>query len=440
MIEEKTAAQYLIRHHNVSVEKDATKYLMSLGVPEHYAKIWGQSGGKRQATLWTATGLSPRLPAQKDAAEAQKLQNEYAYEGPAYEKAPETGVFPHTESEILPQLFLWEVHRRIAEQRTIVAWCLNSAGGLTESEISDALRALIREVIREAENQGACVVKAACMPQDHILRHIVETEEFTQLADPLHAFSAAAKQAGRILPTGWIRPCQGLSIDECGISIAPPYERQQSDFTCGPASLIMALNSEEFLGTATATTSDHFADTYRDGGFAAEMKIWRQATYTYGSDHYGLTAVAASLGVPVLVKSSAPGPLIGCEAPHTMVDTFLRQKIYDDHRKIALEAGAQEYIGPLGCTDMSDALREGKRVILLVDLQPLNGEDVPHWILVWHEIPDFYFIHDSWCDENEGELWVETAYMPVAARKLWDECASWSEKPGSNRERAMIIL
>ena len=90
----------------------------------------------------------------------------------------------------------------------------------------------------------------------------------------------------------------------------------------------------------------------------------------------------------------------------------------------------------LSVEDITSALDADKQVIALVDLAPLNGEDTPHWLLIWGRIGDFLLIHDPWYDEEFGETWVETYVQPLHTRDLW-EAAQWAD---GTHERALLTV
>ena len=96
----------------------------------------------------------------------------------------------------------------------------------------------------------------------------------------------------------------------------------------------------------------------------------------------------------------------------------------------------RDRIGPASLEDLRGALASGKRAIMLVDLENLNGEPTPHWVYVWGIVGDCALVHDPWNDEQFGETWVETWAEALTLEQLW-ESAQWEE---TTRARACILV
>ena len=98
--------------------------------------------------------------------------------------------------------------------------------------------------------------------------------------------------------------------------------------------------------------------------------------------------------------------------------------------------GVRDRIGDWGLSELRAALEQGNGVIVLVDLEDLNGEQTPHWVYVWGIMGEHALIHDPWNDEQFGETWVETWLEAITLEQLW-ESAQWVEE---ERARACIIV
>lgn len=95
-------------------------------------------------------------------------------------------------------------------------------------------------------------------------------------------------------------------------------------------------------------------------------------------------------------------------------------------------------IGDFGLDDLDAALDEGRSVVLLVDLERLNAEPVPHWIVVWGRADSRYLVHDPWSDEDFGETWLETSVLPIEREDLW-AIAAWSEDESGPHRAALLV-
>ena len=169
--------------------------------------------------------------------------------------------------------------------------------------------------------------------------------------------------------------------------------------------------------------------------FVNELDLWRQATYSGGVGHFGLASALADHGAQVEVLATTSEPIVGISKT-TMLGKRARVALHCEHVTRANELGVTSQVRELSVEDITSALDADKQVIALVDLAPLNGEDTPHWLLIWGRIGDFLLIHDPWYDEEFGETWVETYVQPLHTRDLW-EAAQWAD---GTHERALLTV
>ena len=204
----------------------------------------------------------------------------------------------------------------------------------------------------------------------------------------------------------------------------PAYVRQKTDFTCGPASALMAL--AHMSGCTPAEVSHGLRD---------EMELWRESTYSLGVGPYGLAAALARRGQSVEVIVSHEGPIVGLTRAHA-ASPAARRAIHRQHMDEAAALGVQNHIGAWSLSELRAALEQANGVIVLVDLEDLNGEQTPHWVYVWGIVGEHALIHDPWNDEQFGETWVETWVEAITLEQLW-ESAQWEEEESA---RAFIVV
>ena len=132
---------------------------------------------------------------------------------------------------------------------------------------------------------------------------------------------------------------------------------------------------------------------------------------------------------------SHEGPLVGLTRAHA-ASPAARRAIHRQHVDEARALGVRDRIGTWDLSDLRAAVQQGNGVIVLVDLEDLNGEQTPHWIYVWGIVGEYVLIHDPWNDEQFGETWVETWLEVITLEQLW-ESAQWEEE---ERARAFIIV
>lgn len=390
-----------VTHYRMHLGEGMVQVLTELGVSAGEARRWGVISGIQEATLYVAVFNADTDP-----------------EASASVKTPRENDAGEKSVGASRRVFLWEVHRPLTSQRRIAGWV--SSPSVDDNEAISALTYLVQLVIDEAQERGALLVKAETHADD-VLALVLSDLSFQELIRRDGAVSPEAPQEFHFEDMcGWVLQLSGEWLSDAD---TPAYERQKTDFTCGPTAGLMALNAYGF---------------HQQLGCAAEVDMWREATYFGGSGHYGLALSIARRGLTVEVLADTAGPVLGIAGPHALIPYPQRYALYEEHRTRALEAGVSERIGDFSTRDIDKALDEKRMVILLVDLHKLNGETVPHWILVWRRVADTYLVHDPWSDEAYGESWVETHSMAISADALWD-IAQWEEISGEAHRAALIL-
>ena len=144
----------------------------------------------------------------------------------------------------------------------------------------------------------------------------------------------------------------------------PALRRQSTDFTCGPCSLLMALDRA-------------------DAPLHEELDIWRQANILHqgrgnaGTGPAGLARVARRFGWSATIWQRPPGPvmLASIRNPDSRAHSAALQR--EDMRR-AEEEGVSFHASALRGQDLRAALDQGARALVLV-----SGGHVSHWIMVY---------------------------------------------------------
>lgn len=144
----------------------------------------------------------------------------------------------------------------------------------------------------------------------------------------------------------------------------PGFRRQQTDYTCGPCSLLMALDRA-------------------DAPLTEELDIWRQANILHqgrgnaGTGPAGLARVARRQGWSASVWQRPPGPvmLASIRNPEHRAHSAALQ---NEDRRRAEEEGVSFHTHAMRGTDLRAALDKGSRALVLV-----SGGHVSHWIMVY---------------------------------------------------------
>lgn len=381
--------------------------LVERGVPAQIAADWGRAGGKRVGGLW-------RLCAES-AGQSSSGQTPVGLNPVGSESA---------EAPADPVMFLWTVRRVVSSHFTIAGWTLaDGAAALDLDVVKSILSGLVDTVIQGALGVEAPAVKAVSTSGDEVFAAVLQEAGFIAMPRPEFAATPEQLLAGETPVLGWMKVLSKDAFLLEAFAEAPKYERQQTDFTCGPTTALMAMDG---------------GGLYLKSGVEEQMRMWRDATYTFGCGHAGVAMLMATRGFETSVRATVDGPVVGLKAPHAMVTAEIRRAIYDGHKDASVTAGATYAVGEVTEDFLDSELTAGKRVAVLVDLKELNGEDVPHWVLLWGMGQDDYIIHDPWYDGEFGETWVETSTQFIP-KDIFVHVAAWAESDGSPHQAAVSV-
>lgn len=313
---------------------------------------------------------------------------------------------------------VWEVHRELSAHMRIAGWTLLDTDQVVcDAEQARRVREIILELCDEMCSRRFPLMKADSWADEGIFVDALRSIGFEQVT--INGNPHPIENDRDYSHSGWLLWNPDF-VRESANLVVPAYEHQKTEFTCGPASALMTLGEIE-------------GDPHTD--FVNELDLWRKATYSGGVGHFGLASALADRGAQVEVLASTLEPIVGISKT-TMLGKRARVALHCEHMTRACELGVTSQVRELSLEDITSALDAGKHVIALVDLAPLNGEDTPHWLLIWGRIGDFFLIHDPWYDEEFGETWVETYVQPLHTRDLW-EAAQWAD---GTHERALLTV
>lgn len=150
-----------------------------------------------------------------------------------------------------------------------------------------------------------------------------------------------------------------------------PFYGQRYEFTCGPASLMMAMNYFDKIRLSREL----------------EMDIWREANMaeSYGTSRYGLAFSALTRGFKVKIYANITGPgfvrkiesLIG-KVNYPALSLFLNER-----KTRCLNLGAREFrVSKVTEEILRRELISGTIPVVLSNAEYFNAEDIPHWIAV----------------------------------------------------------
>jgi hypothetical protein len=188
-----------------------------------------------------------------------------------------------------------------------------------------------------------------------------------------------------------------------------PFYRQHFDFTCGPASLMMAMK---------------YFDKRVELSRNLEMDIWREASMieAYGASRYGLAFSAAIRGFGARIISNLRSfGFVGKLEPRVEgVNMSMLRFFFREREKRCKELGVEEVRCGITPATVTRELASLHVPIVLTDGRQLIGEDVPHWVVVTgHDKRNFYINNPL---SNSADDAVDVDRMEKVMAFRGDQC------------------
>lgn len=205
-----------------------------------------------------------------------------------------------------------------------------------------------------------------------------------------------------------------------------PWYQQTTEFTCGPAALLMAMAA---LDSNTELSQSH------------ELALWREGTTIFmtsghgGCHPFGLALAANKRGFTseVIVNTSEPLFLDG---------------VRSDNKKSVLATVHQQFVEGIAAanisvtqkdvelTDIENWLNQGFSVLLLISTYRFDGKKSPHWVCVTHLDAHCVYVHDPFCEPGkDNQLAIDCQYVPIA-RSDFSKMSAF----GSQRLRTAVAI
>lgn len=204
-----------------------------------------------------------------------------------------------------------------------------------------------------------------------------------------------------------------------------PYYQQTTDFTCGPASLIMAMQALD-----ESITPDR----------SLELQLWREATTIYMTSGHG--------------GCSPPGLALAAWRRHFKVEVWLNSKgplfldgVRSEKKKTVMSLVHEDFIEQIKKTDivlhyeemnlsqLDDCLDKGGIPLVLISSYHFTRSKAPHWVVVSGADETFIYIHDPDEDVDSYRTRTDNLYLPIA-REVFNKAFRFGQ---SGLRTAVII-
>jgi len=204
-----------------------------------------------------------------------------------------------------------------------------------------------------------------------------------------------------------------------------PFYAQTLEFTCGPASLMMAMKALNRKMRLDRTL---------------ELRLWREATSIFmtsghgGCSPYGLALSAYQRGydVTLYVRND----------PEMFVES-----VRNEEKREVIRIVQQDFIREIGRSDikmcdrqlasdeMEELFRAGAIPIVLISSYRLTGDKSPHWVVVTGFDERFIYINEPYIDVEEGETETTCIGIPIP-RSEFERMTRY----GKSRQFAALLI
>ncbi|SDI49396.1 GNAT family N-acetyltransferase/peptidase C39 family protein [Pseudomonas panipatensis] len=202
-----------------------------------------------------------------------------------------------------------------------------------------------------------------------------------------------------------------------------PYYRQTTDFTCGPACLLMAM----------ATLHPGRPLERRE-----ELRLWREATTIYmtaghgGCSPQGLALAAWRRGFRVRLALSEDGPLF-LDGVRSEDKREVMRLVHEDFSAELSESDVEPLL--VSQLDIAGALEAGGLPLVLISSYRLTRSKAPHWVVVTDCDQDFIYLHDPDVDHSQHRQPLDCQHIPVSHAEF-DKMSRF----GRSKLRAAVVL
>ena len=200
--------------------------------------------------------------------------------------------------------------------------------------------------------------------------------------------------------------------------------RQTTPFTCGPASLMMAM---------------HGLDQQYLPSREEEINLWREATTIFmtsghgGCHPIGLALAAHRRGFVAEVWLNQQGPLF-VDSVRDANKKQVIELVDDAFRREARQAGITIHAANISQVDLIAAFDAGALPLVLISTFALDRKKAPHWVVMSGHDHLCLYLHDPDPDDaRQSEL--DCQFIPIA-RQDFERMSCF----GKNRLRTAVML
>jgi ribosomal-protein-alanine acetyltransferase len=204
-----------------------------------------------------------------------------------------------------------------------------------------------------------------------------------------------------------------------------PYYQQTLDFTCGPATLMMAMKALE-----PKLELDR----------KLELRLWRESTTIYmtsghgGCGPYGMALAAYRHGFDVEVYVNEEGVMF-IDSVRNQDKKEVMRLVQEDFMETLQALPVDIHYGALDVAGLQKKFNEGGIPIVLISSYRIYHEKFPHWVVVTGFDEKYIYAHDSYIDSKGDKTELDTIDMPILKADF-----ELMARYGKAGQRAVLIL
>ncbi len=202
-----------------------------------------------------------------------------------------------------------------------------------------------------------------------------------------------------------------------------PYYHQTTEFTCGPACLLMAMGA---------------LDGSIPGNHQDELRLWREASSVHmpgghgGCGAHGLALAAWRRGYQVRLHLSHQGPLFLDEVRNAGKREVILQA-HEDFCSALQNTDIEQHLSDE--LDVAPLLEAGGQPLVLVDGHRRSRSRAPHWVLVTDYDRAFIYLHDPNAERSLQRRPQDCQHVPVTHQEF-----ERISRFGRAKQRAAVVL
>ncbi|MGH7658050.1 MAG: GNAT family N-acetyltransferase/peptidase C39 family protein, partial [Gemmatimonadales bacterium] len=243
-------------------------------------------------------------------------------------------------------------------------------------------RRLLKSAEEAARTAGAAVMRLEVRPDNTEAIRLYEEAGYRAFGRFLDFYEDRSEA---------LRFEKDLEPELAGAGRIIPFYGQTTDFTCGPAALLMAMSA---------------LDESIKPSRRLELRLWRESTTIFmtaghgGCGPFGLALAAHGRGFRVRIFVSDLEPLF-LDTVRSARKKEVMRLVQEDFRAEVAETDITVTHRGLGLPDLTRALSEGGVPLVLVSAYRMYEQRVPHWLVILGVDERFVHAHDPWFGVEE---------------------------------------